>query len=82
MLEILKTKSTLIMENKELKEFVKLEINKVLEKLNELDQNKVYYLSEDADPEYLQKIAECLKAISKEMCWTPPKIILLNKELK
>lgn len=66
----------------ELDQRCKAQIDKAAAQLEELKQDKIYYLYVNADDRELRYIKGQLQAVKASMRWTPPNIFITNRELK
>ena len=78
--ELLRYKRTLIADNNRLKCLLNFKIDKILTKLEALDQDKVYFICipEEEDAKYFSQMYSMVRA---NMKWTPPYILIVNKAL-
>ena len=77
--EITSKIETLKQENKELREILNYKIEATVKKIEQLEQDKIYYIVEKSNPELFENY---LRAFEKKIMWTMPNIIIINKEIK
>ncbi len=66
----------------ELAQRCKAQIDKAVTHIEELKQDRLYYLCIDGNQEELQNVMKQLQAVKSRMRWTPPNIFVTNKKLK
>ncbi len=74
-----KTELVSMIEN--LDEKLKIQINKAVAKIEELSQEKLYFLYVEGDNQVLKNVKGQLVLIKKMMKWSAPNILILNKPL-
>ena len=74
-------KKALLKEFDKVTKIANINIRSVLRTLESLDQNKLYFLSLDADQQELMALKDVFDRAKQELKWTTPKIIFINKEI-
>ncbi len=74
-------KTELIAMIEDLDQKLKIDLNKVVASIEELSQEKLYFLYVDVDDKDLANIKQQFKMIKNMMRWSIPNILILNKPL-
>lgn len=76
------TKKRIIDEISEINNLVDKNLVHAIDKIKELKQDKLYVIAiPDADHEDILSIHSLIQKVKKEVPWTTPTILILNKEL-
>ena len=74
-------KTELVAMIEDLDQKLKIQIDKAVIKIEELSQEKLYFLYVDTSHQELIQIKQNFNIIKKRMKWTAPNILILNKPL-
>ncbi len=74
-------KSELVAMIEDLDQKLKIQLNKAVAGIEELSQEKLYFLYIEGDDKELAQIKQQFRMIKKMMRWSAPNILILNKPL-
>lgn len=74
-------KSELVSMIEDLDQKLKIQLNKAIAKIEELSQEKLYFIYVEADDTEIIHIKEQFSIIKKMMKWSAPNIIIFNRPL-